>query len=309
MIGSSNARGLSNNMKRREVFTCRWLKNKKYSIFFLQEVHCSKDKEAIWSAEWGYTAIFSSLSSASAGVSILFNNNFVFQLLKTFSDPNGRFVITDIKTESKTLTLVNIYAPNNDDPSFFESVLKMLLSFECEECVWGGDFNFVLDVQKDKQGGRPVTHEKSLEKAKYIIDSLDLVDIWRMLNPDARHFTWRRSCPEIKCRLDFFLISSSLIPAVTSADVLTGFKSDHSLIILTLMNNSNPRGPGFWKLNASLLADEEYIDLIKKTVNEVAKEYENNNEVGATLLWDTMKMKIRSSSLYKNLVLSTELIM
>ena len=40
--------------------------------------------------------------------------------------------------------------------------------------MWGGDFNFVLDVQKDKQGGRPVTHEKSLEKAKYIIDSLDL---------------------------------------------------------------------------------------------------------------------------------------
>ena len=295
MIGSLNARGLSNNMKRREVF--RWLKNKKCSIFFLQEVHCSKDKEATWSAEWGYTAIFSSLSSASAGVSILFNNNFVFQLLKTFSDPNGRFVITDIKTESRTLTLVNIYAPNNDDSLFFESVLRILLTFECEECVWGGDFNLVLDVRKDKQGGRPVTHEKSLEKVKYIIDSLDLVDIWRMFNPDVRHFTWRRSCPEIKCRLDFFLISSSLIPAVTSADILAGFKSDHSLITLTLMNNSNPRGPGFWKLNASLLADAEYIELIKKTINEVAKEYQNNNEVDAILLWDTMKIKIRSSSL------------
>ena len=118
-----------------------------------------------------------------------------------------------------------------------------------------------------------------------------------MLNPDTRHFTWRRSCPEIKCRLDFFLISSSLIPALTNADILTGFKSDHSLITLTLMNNSNPRGPGFWKLNASLLADAEYVDLIRKTINEVAREYQNNNEVEAILLWDTMKMKIRSSSL------------
>ena len=35
----------------------------------------------------------------------------------------------------------------------------------------------------------------------------------------------------------------------------------------------------------------EYIELIKKTINEVAKEYQNNNEV------DAMKMKIRSSSL------------
>ena len=134
MIGSLNARVLSNNMKRLEHF--RWLKNKKkYSIFSLQDVHCSNDKEVIGSAEWGYTAIFSSLSSVSAGVSILFNNNFVFQLLKTFSDPNGRFVIIDIKRESKTLTLVNIYASNNDDPSFFESVLKMLHTFKCEECV------------------------------------------------------------------------------------------------------------------------------------------------------------------------------
>ena len=59
-----------------------------------------KAKEVIWSAEWGYTAIFSSLSNASAGVSILFNNNFMFQLLKTVSDPNCRFEIIDIKTES-----------------------------------------------------------------------------------------------------------------------------------------------------------------------------------------------------------------
>ena len=76
--------------------------------------------------------------------------------------------------------------------------------------------------------------------------------------------------------------------------VLTGFKSDHSLITLTLMNNSNPRVPGFWKRNSSLLADVEYVDLIRKTVNEVATEYQNNNEVDAILLRDTMKL-IRSS--------------
>ena len=47
----------------------------------------------------------------------------------------------------------------------------------------------------------------------------------------------------------------------------------------------------------SLLANAEYIELIRKTINELAKEYQNNNEVDAILLWDTMKMKIRSSSL------------
>ena len=36
--------------------------------------------------------------------------------MKSYSDPIGRFIIIDIHTENKTLTLANIYAPNNDDP-------------------------------------------------------------------------------------------------------------------------------------------------------------------------------------------------
>ena len=56
----------------------------------VQEVDCSKNKEICWTSEWGYSAIFSSLSSTSAGVSILFNNNFYFYILKTISDSKDR---------------------------------------------------------------------------------------------------------------------------------------------------------------------------------------------------------------------------
>ena len=119
-------------MKRRETF--RWLKMKKYAVYFLQEVHCTKDKEHIWSAEWGYSAIISSFSSASAGVCVLFNNNFNFQILKSFSDPEGRFVMADIKLESKILTLVNIY-PYQIQHCFeciFKLFLKTVFNLFCE---------------------------------------------------------------------------------------------------------------------------------------------------------------------------------
>ena len=36
---------------------------------------------------------------------------------------------------------------------------------------------------------------------------------------------------------------------------------------------------------------------MSKTIDNVANEYRNNVEVDAVLLWDTMKMQIRSSSL------------
>ena len=52
---------------------------------------------------------------------------------------------------------------------------------------------------------------------------------------------------------------------------------------------SNSRGPGLWKLNKSF-PEIFSVELIKKTIDEVAKEYRNNDDVDALLLWDTMKM-------------------
>ena len=217
--------------------------------------------------------------------------------MKQFSDPAGRFILVDLKIDNKIMTLGNIYAPNNDNPVFLKDVFNHLLSFECEEIVLGGDFNLVLDVQADKKEGRPTTHKNSLKEVQNIINSLDLINIWRIFNPGIKIFTWRRSKPEIDCRLDFFLMSNSLSPAIIKADILPGYKTDHSLITLHLANNNNPRGPGFWNLNTSFLSDSEYTSLIKQTITEVANEYNDNTEVDAVLLWDTMKMQIRSTSL------------
>jgi len=84
-IGSINTRGLGDKFKRREIFN--WLKCKKMSVYFIQEAHCTEDNIHDWRAEWGYQALFSCCSSNKAGVAILFNNNFSFQLLKAYTDP------------------------------------------------------------------------------------------------------------------------------------------------------------------------------------------------------------------------------
>ena len=117
----------------------------------LQEVHCSQENSHLWAAEWGYKSLFSSFSSSKAGVSILFNNNFDLQIMKTFIDDSGRLILCDLKTNGKSITLANIYAPNEDDPAFFKNLLDHLEDFEGEEIIIGGDFNLVLDVEKDKK--------------------------------------------------------------------------------------------------------------------------------------------------------------
>ena len=108
--------------------------------------------------------------------------------------------MVDIKIEKQLYTIANIYGPNNDDIEFFKQFGENLLDFSGENIILAEDINLVLEVEKDKQGGNPTTHNKALQELDKIIQNLDLGDIWRDLNPESKHFTWRRRKPNIQCR-------------------------------------------------------------------------------------------------------------
>ena len=172
----------------------------------------------------------------------------------------------------------------------------------------GGNFNLVLDIDRDKRGGLAKTHTKAVDVIKDYMAELDLVDAWRLLNPDTHRYTWHRKKPEIHCRLHFFLLSQSLTCNVTNADILAGFKTDHSLIIIKFALHSNPRlGPGYWKLNTSLLKEKEYVNQIRKTFKDVQSEYQKDKSVIAALLWEMMKLKVRTQSIMYTNVRKTRL--
>ena len=288
-------RGLGDKLKRREMFN--WLRRKYYSIYMLQEMHCSENTISVWSAEWGYKALFSCCTSAKGGVAILFNNNFDLQLLRTYLDPNGRFIICDITAEKKCMTIATLYAPNDDDPNFFLNFFDHLNDFQCDEVIIGGDFNLVLTLDMDKKGGLAKTHTESVKTLKNFCAQFDLLDAWRVLNPDTRRYTWRRKRPEIQCRLDFFLVTESLMCNVKSANISTGYKTDHSLIEIKIALHSNMRGPGFWKLNTSLLTEIDYVNQIRTVIKDTQEEYKNDRSVDDALMWEIIKLKIRELSL------------
>ena len=72
--------------------------------------------------------------------------------------------------------------------------------------------------------------------------------------------------------------------------------TDHDKVLFTLQPESQPRGPGFWKFNTSFLRNTDYVNTIKATIKEsfnTVKEYEDKG-----LIWDFVKMKIRSNSVW-----------
>ena len=70
------------------------------------------------------------MSSTKVGIGILFNNNFELQIMRSYIDPPGRFIICDLMANGKLITLVNVYAPNEDDPDFLKLLLNTLKTFK-----------------------------------------------------------------------------------------------------------------------------------------------------------------------------------
>ena len=75
-----------------------------------------------------------------------------------------------------------------------------------------------------------------------------------------------------------------------NADIHYGYRSDHSAISLSVKRWVPQRGPGFWKLNTSLLSNSAYRQDIKQTIQSVIQQ---NSDMEVDKLWEFLKYKVK----------------
>lgn len=280
--------------KRKALFN--WLAKEKSDIILLQETYSTPEVVNLWKAPWRGDIFFSHGSEHSKGVMILFKANFVYEIEVLREDEQGRFVILKCLIQSEPFVLVNIYAPNKtkDQCVFFEEIQKKLDDLElvenCEAII-GGDFNVILDANLDGSGGKPHMKESS-KKIEDLCSSFDLIDIWRVRNPDVKRFTWRQKNPVVQRRLDFWLITSSIQEEVENVDIIPAIRTDHSAISMHIHGiEETGRGLSFWKFNSSRLEDEDYI---KSVTDRYSIWLEEGKDIqDPRVLWNFIKYKIR----------------
>ena len=70
--------------------------------------------------------------------------------------------------------------------------------------------------------------------------------------------------------------------------------SDHSAIMLNIQSFDQHKksGPRFWKFNASLLEDKEYVETMWENIPAFIQKYRDVTDLG--LKWDVIKIEIRS---------------
>ncbi len=303
-IVSANCQGLNDVRKRNDVF--QYLKNKRGNIYCLQDTHFTEKLENKIKQEWGSsTVIFSSYTSNSRGVAILFLDNFEFQVLKKIHDPEkGNYITLKIKIQDELISLTTIYGPNNDSPDFYDTIKTNILELDTETNIICGDFNLVQDQTKDTFNYKHVNNPNAKKMVLSMKEELDLYDPWRENNIDIKRFTWRKSNPVKQARLDYFLVSRNLENSIVTSKIDTSYRSDHSSISISLKFSKLERGTGFWKFNNSLLRDADYVKLVKKIIDETNKQYfvkngkeEHTHSIDDQLLFEILLCNIRGETI------------
>ena len=224
-----------------------------------------------------------------------------FEIINVEKDQNGRAIILDCKVSGSPFIIVNVYFPTKDNPvqqlEFFNYLKSIINEYIGSNLLVGGDFNICLNLKKDKKGGKQEKESQYAKELKCYMEQVDLIDIWRKRHPNLLHYSRREVSRSglVQSRIDFWLVSAALEYQIDSANIKPGNNSDHSIISINVeLLETQKRGKGFWKFNNDLLTDQNYIEIIRKTIGDIKQ---NDVMEDKSQFWVYVKCRIRSETI------------
>lgn len=285
-IISYNIKGLGHPVKRKKILS--QLKSLKCSVALLQETHLNDLEHKKLKREWINQIFFASCpKSRKRGVAILIHRSNGFTIQKEVKDPQGRYIGTVGTLLGIEITILNIYAPNEEDPSFFTHIASILAKFAKGMIILGGDFNCVLDRNKDRLPPENNAPSRKSKAVKYLLQELGLVETWRALRGNVNDFTFFSNVHRTYSRIDMICISRQEINRVTDIKIEPITLSDHAPVKISL-NLYKEKTFKYWRLNVSMLSDEKNNEQLTETIEEYFQ-LNDNGSVSPSVLWDGAK--------------------
>lgn len=289
---SWNTRGLNEPVKRGKILS--HLKSIGSDIMFLQETHLKNNSHFRLKAKWIGAVYHSTFPCKSRGTAILIRRGIPFIHKNSITDKEGRYLIVVGELYNIHLTLVNLYAPNLDCPSFFKKVFALLPDISQTNLIIGGDFNTTLDPYLDRSSSRRVSKNNSSEFLNVYISNSNLVDIWRNLNPTGRDYSFYSPVHNSYSRIDYFLVDTKLAPFVLKTNYHNMGVSDHSPLSFSLYFEELDISYKTWRLHPQLLSDKKFCEFLD---TQIKLYFEKNDtpETRPSILWEAFKAFLRGS--------------
>ncbi|XP_063818782.1 uncharacterized protein LOC135056932 [Pseudophryne corroboree] len=296
-IYSHNVKGLNSPYKRTKLFLS--LKQAKGDLVFLQETHFKKSLHPdLKSKAYPLTFHACDATHKKRGVSILIAPHLTFELLDSHADKAGRWLILVGKLNDSLCTLINIYAPNQNQATFFGRISAQLTSLGRGEVIMAGDFNEVLDASLDRSNPprpRSPHHPRPTLASLALLNLLKthlLFDSFRVSEPLTRDYTFYSSVHKTYSRIDMILLSRDISSKMKSAGILPMIWSDHCPITAELQSITPRPPPISWRLNDSILHNQEVTTQIKDCLAEYFL-LNDSPEISSTTLWEAHKAVLR----------------
>lgn len=291
-FSSWNVRGLNDPVKRGKVLS--HLKKLASDIIFVQETHLNNKSHNRLRAGWIGEVYHSAFSSKARGAAILLRKGLPFTQKQTIADKEGRYVILIGEIYNLSLTLVNLYAPNTDNPVFFQKVFSLIPDISQTNLIVGGDFNTVLDTYLDRSSKRHFPKNASSEFLNVFIKNSNVLDMWRALNPSGRDYSFYSPVHNSYSRIDYFLVDAKLAPFALNAQYHSIVISDHSPLSFSMRLDHIDKPHNSWRLNPQLLTDKKFCEYLTE---QMSLYFECNDIPGtsSSILWEAFKAFIRGS--------------
>ena len=298
-ICSLNVRGIRGSQKRKKLI--QWMRENKFDIVCLQETFLTAEVLETLQREWS-GKMYHSLSESvhSKGVSIFFKPHLDITQMSTYKDMDGRRLLVNFRLGSERIfTIVTVYAPNliTQRVEFLKRTEKWIKQHCIAEqlLIVTGDFNSTYRIE-DRTSNLSDSSGKHLQS---LLKYNSLNDLFVKMFEDSTsnpQFTWIDPADAShQSRLDYIFTTDLISNLATVFQTITPPISDHKAVIAIFNNISKNRGPGYWKMNTSILKDAQYIELIKHVINDTKLEYQN--QLDKRSLWEMVKIKIKEVSI------------
>jgi endonuclease/exonuclease/phosphatase family metal-dependent hydrolase len=243
-----------------------------------------------------------STQHTGSGTSTLIISN-DFKIIDTHTDRKGKLNIVTLTGRNTEITIVNIHGPNSDkrdDPFLIDLEKTLTTKYRQQNIILLGDFNNIEDRRDTTGPGNRQTKRMKNDKPKTdIINNIkshfNLVDTFRTHYPETTQFTHTNKRHNTKARLDRIYAPREMKIHKVQHIFQTLQFSDHAAVLASFNNNqqTNDRKT-YWKLNNSLLANDQYT----RTIRDIIKFYTQSiPKTNKTQHWEDLKTDIKRNTI------------
>ena len=182
--------------------------------------------------------------------------------------------------QEEDLTSVHIYAPNIAALQYIRQMLRTIEGEIDSNTIRVGDFNTPLSPM-DRSSKMKIN--KETQPLNDTLNKMDLIGIYRTFHPKTTEYTFFSSSHGTLSRRDHILGHKSSLGKFKKIEIISSIFSDHSAMRLDINYRKKPvKNINTWRLNNSLLNNQEITEEIKEEIKKYLETKDNENMMTQT---------------------------